>query len=1286
MNTFSPLRYRPLYSGMVLAAILFISSFSPGFSQPVRHHSNLDWNPVKKLEIGPADTIQVLSFNGAASQVEIHGFLPVFMEMFPLSSSNDILISLSIANPVYHEFTKAELSGVKDLDKVSSVIIPEHSIAVQRNNAFLYITFVPIRKNPENGNFEKLISFDLAYETGENTSTSPKQSTRIYADHSALSNGTWYKMAIPLSGIYMIQAKDLKSTDPGFSTADPRTIQIFGGNGGMLPESNATPRIDDLRELSIQVIGSDPTKLNDNDYILFYAKGPDSWKYNSTDQHFHHQKNLYSDYSYCFVTYGQANGKRVVPESSVTDSPFTPINRFNDFAFYEPSEINLIKSGRAWFSKDLFELTNTRDYTFNFADLDNSVPVSITASVAAHCTSSPTSFFLYANGQQLSTVSIPMVGSYYTDTFAYERLMTPTYTSSDPSSVKLTLNYIKPSSDGIGYLRSLEMNVMRSLKLSTGQLAFRSVTGSGPGMVSEFRLTAGSQPVTVWDVSDPAAVKSIGTTQSSNLVVFRVHTDTIREFTAFDGTSFYSVQSFKKVDTQDLHGTGAPDLVIVTNPAFINQANTLATIHQQHDNMSVLVTTPDKIYNEFSSGAQDITAIRDFIKMIYDRSNKTAPKYLLMFGDASYDYKDRLQNNSNFVPVYESAESMSPVMSIVTDDYYGLMDDNEGEGSAGMLDIGVGRFPVQTVEQADAAVKKVTHYCSNSDSVKNDWRNIVCFVADDWDNGLHEGNADGVAIYDSAYNVDKIYLGAYNRISTPGGLRYPEVNEAITRRVEKGALLVNFVGHGGVLGWAHARVLEIQQIRSWQNFDNMPVFLTATCEFSYFDDPAFTSAGEEVFLNPNGGGIALLTTTRPTYADGNARLTEGFYNNVFVKTNGKYPTLGDLIMDSKNYANIGGNDPNARKFVLLGDPALQLAYPKLHVFSTSIATNTKSSGTDTIKALSTVTITGEIRDDSGNKVTDFNGTIFPTVYDKLSEITTVPLEGESPFHFSFRKNVIYKGKLAVTNGEFSFTFIVPKDIAYNFGAGKISYYARNEATDANGYDQDFIVGGYNNEAGQDNEGPAIRMFMNDTTFVSGGITDQNPNLLAFLTDSSGINTVGNGIGHDLTASLDDDTKSLRILNDYYVADLNTFKRGVINYPFYGLSDGYHTITLKVWDVYNNSSDASIEFLVMSSAQLAVQHLLNYPNPFFDRTTFSFEYNQPNTELNIQIDIYSLNGQKVKTLRQPLYSNGYHANTIEWDGSSDSGARIGSGTYVYFLRVTMPDGTSVHKSSKLVVIR
>ena len=1288
MITLFPFKDRSFFIKIAIFVILTISSFSQVLSQPVRQHRRLTWFPSHKVELSAGDSIQVLSFKGSASQIQPYGFLPVYLEMFPLKSPNYELISFSLDHLVFREISDRELSGVQDLDKIKSSIVPEKSIQLQRNNAILSVSFVPIRKNAETGTFEKLISFDIVYDVRENKDYPIKKSVQSYATHSVLSTGTWYKISIPSSGIYVLQAKDLKKIDPAFSTIDPATIQIYGNNGGMLPEANAASRIDDLRELSIQVVGSDPSKLNDNDYIIFYAKGPDSWSYNSTDKLFHHQKNVYSNSSYCFLTYGQTTGKRIVSEASVTDVNTVTISNFNDYTFYEPAEINLIKSGRAWYSKNIFSLTTTYDYPFTFNNLDVAVPVSISATVAAHCTSSSTSFILTANGQQLSGASIPVVGSLYTDIYAYNRVMTPTFSSSG-STIDLKLTYNNPNNDGIGYLQALELNVIRNLVLSSGQMAFRSIASVGTNMVSEFNLTAASQPVTVWDVTDPGNVTNIGTSQTNNLVSFRLHTNSIREFVAFDGSSFYSVQSFTKIDNQDLHGeAGSPDLLIITHPDFLAQANKLASFHQQHDQMNVMITTPDKIYNEFSSGAQDVTAIRDFVKMIYDRSGHIAPKYLLLFGDASYDYKDRLQPNSNYVPTYESAESLDPVSTYVTDDYYGMLDENEGQGSSGTLDVGIGRFPVQTVDQAIVAVNKVIHYCSNSDTVKGNWRNVVCFVSDEYINENFCVSADTVGIYDSSYNKDKIYLGAYTGISTPGGLRYPDVNAAINQRMAKGALIMNYVGHGGTLGWSNARILEIPDIASWTNINNMPVFLTATCEFSYFDDPSFTSAGELVFLNQNGGGIALLTTTRPTYADGNQRLMTGFYMNAFKKINGNYPTLGDLIMESKIYSSGGDNDPNTKKFVLLGDPALQMAYPKLNVVTTSIQTTGNSSSTsDTLRALSLVTITGEIRDNNGNRVNSFNGTVIPTVYDKPSVITTVPgYDGDYPITFSILKNVIYQGKLAVTDGQFSFSFIVPKDIAYNFGGGKISYYAMNESTDANGYDMKVIVGGFNSNAGQDNEGPAIKLFMNDTLFPSGGITDQNPKLLAYLSDSSGINTVGNGIGHDLTATLDYNTQSPAILDDYYVADLNTFKQGVITYPYLGLSDGMHTVTVKVWDVYNNSSEASIDFLVVSSADLAVQHLLNYPNPLINNTTFSFEYNQPDEDMEVEIDIYSLNGQKVKTLRAPIHTDGFRVNTIQWDGTSDTGVRIGSGTYVYNLTLFLPDGSTARKSSKLVVIR
>ncbi|MBN1198292.1 MAG: type IX secretion system sortase PorU, partial [Bacteroidales bacterium] len=736
-----------------------------------------------------------------------------------------------------------------------------------------------------------------------------------------------------------------------------------------------------------------------------------------------------------------------------------------------------------------------------------------------------------------------------------------------------------------------------------------------------------------------------------------------------------------RVENQDLHGAGTYDYLIVSYPAFLPEAERLAQFHQQKNGMSVLITTPQKIFNEFSSGAQDLSAIRDFVRMIYLRaSSGNEPRYLLLFGDASYDYKNREENNTNFVLAYQSPESLDPIDSYVTDDFFALLDANEGQGTGGSLDIGVGRLPVMSLQEATEAVNKILHYCSESDSVKNDWRNVVCFVADDGDGNLHLEQADTLAnriLKDyRVYNIDKIYIDAYQQIATPGGQRCPEVNDAINKRVDKGALIINYTGHGGEVGWAHERVLEVPDIQAWSNVDNLPVFVTATCEFSRYDDPERVSAGEYVFLNPRGGGIALFTTTRPTFAGSNFILSKNFYNAAFKKVDGQYLRMGDLILLAKNNTS---SSANTRKFVLLGDPALMMAYPKLNVVTTSISN-------DTLMALSEVTISGEVQDELGGVASGFSGQVFPTVFDKPSEIMTLGDEGDTPVMFLTQKNQIYKGKVNVTEGRFSFSFIVPKDIAYKYGTGKISYYARSAETDAAGFDTLIVVGGFNPLAIVDTQGPDINLYMNDVGFVPGGITNQNPVLLAYVTDESGINTVGNGIGHDITAILDEDSHNPQILNDYYVADLDTYQSGWVSYPFFNLAEGRHTIRFKVWDVFNNSSEAFMSFQVYNTSEFRLTRLYNYPNPFQDKTTISFETNQTNLNADVMIQIYTIYGKLVKTIHRSSFITGFRIEPVTWDGTADGGWKVCTGTYVYRLTLTLPDGNLNTATSKLVVIR
>jgi hypothetical protein len=1255
----------------------------------LERNCTISWYPLQVIKPGDQPGSAILSFKGSSLSPET-GMLPVFRQSFPFDPDREIAGQVTVINQVFEPCNEQELARVIGLDKITPDIVTGQELTVVRKHPSLTVSLVPLRKDPATGLTERLVSFTLVLEVVDHQVIPAVKAATGYASNSVLATGNWYKFAVGSNGIYRLSYDDLKSAGMDVANIDPRKLRVYGNGGGMLPEANSTARIDDLRENSIYVYGEEDGKFDPGDYLLFYGQSPDQWVYTKADKLFHHRKNIYSDKMYYFLNVDLGFGKRIGSESSTSEPATYNVTRFEDFAFYEKDDVNLIKSGREWLDKQTFDMTTDREYSFSFPNIDNLRPVTLTADLVARSTSGSTAFVVSAQGTSLTTVYIPAISGSFEDFYAKRNSATTTFTTANPAiTLKLTFN--RSSASAVGYLNYLELNAMRLLAMSGSQMSFRTAAGTALNNVSEFTLNGNGQTLQIWDVTDGGDIRVIETTLNGGNYSFRLATDTLREFIAFDGTTFSTPEFTGKIENQDLHGTPVADYLIVCHPSFLDQAERLAGFHTANSNLSVFITTPEKIYNEFSSGAQDITAIRDYVRMMYNKAEPgKEPKYLLLFGDASYDFKNRIQKNTNYVPAFEAVESFSPSDSYVSDDYFGMLDPGEGQSAVGELDLGLGRFPVDSPDQAREAVDKVLQYCSNSDTVKNDWRNVVTFVSDDQNDGgnlfinYSEDLANAVETSYKNYNVDKIYSDAYDMESTPGGARYPEVNAVITKRVEKGSLIMNYIGHGGEVGWAHERILEVPDIKSWQNLANLPVFVTATCEFSRFDDPERVSAGEWVFLNGQGGGIALFTTTRLTYASTNQALLVNFYNDVFKKTSGSYMRLGDLLMASKHGMS---NSANIHAFVLLGDPAMQMAYPDLNVVTTSINGQPHTFTPDTLNALAEVTISGEVRDASGHTATNFSGTVFPTVFDKASEVWTKANQGPGDaVQFFLRKNPVYKGKVNVVNGKFTYSFIVPRDIAINYGPGKISYYARSPETDANGYDELIQVGGYNNKAESDTQGPEVALFMNDHNFISGGMTDQNPVLLADVSDSSGVNTVGNGIGHDITAVLDEKTTNPMILNDYYVSDLNTFKSGEISYPLSDLADGPHQIKVKVWDVYNNSTDAIIDFVVASSAGFSVRNLMTYPNPMYDHTTFSWESNQVNLPVDIEIGIFTLNGTMVKNLKQTIYAGSYHTETIQWDGTQDDGRKISTGLYVYRVKLVLPDGSSERLSSKLVVIR
>jgi len=1271
---------------------------------------NLAWQKSVTENVPGKGNVRFLQVTGLINNPE-NGFLPELYISEPIESGIS-KTEIEVVAEQWEDMPAEEASSFEGKELVPADFKPKSAIIIEKKKHFVLATILPLKK--ANGKIRRLTSISIRFIPKEFVQKSGF--TPVYTTNSVLASGNWFKISVKEDGVYKITPTLLREIGIDPNEIDPRNLRIYGNGGGMLPFANSSFRYDDLQENAIYVAGESDGTMDPNDYILFYGQGPVRWKKNTANSscvgNFYHSNHDFSDETYYFVTVDKGRGKRLTNQNS-SDAQLThQVTSFNDFAYHEKEEVNLIKSGKDWYG-EVFDLTTQYDFSFSFPNLDNSTPVHLRSRlIAASIGNSSTTFKISANNVLIQSLPMPSISGNYTDFAAKWDTICSTF-SPNSDNLSIRVQYAKGSNpEAKGWLDFLEINVRRNLIQSGSQMTFRDINSVGVGNIAEFSLINGAGN-SIWDVTDPINPTNILYSANGNVATFKANADQLREYISFNQTNFLSPVSAGPVANQNLHGTGPVDMVILSYPDWQSQAERLAEYHRTstENPLKVQVVTPQQVYNEFSSGAPDISAIRDYVRMYYERSTSSADqiKYLLLFGDGSYDNKNRLPNNTAFIPTYESSESLNPATSYVCDDYYALLDSNEGNFYVGVdvMDIGVGRLPVSSVEQAISSVNKIIGYtqttaiqdnsnscCAGGSSsvLSPDWRNTVCFIADDEDGNLHMSQSNELSIMvDTLYpwlNIDKIYLDAYQQVTTPGGQRYPEVNKAINDRCQKGALLVNYTGHGGEIGLAHERIWMVEDINSLTNSNSLPAFVTATCEFSRWDDPARTSAGEWVFLNPNGGGIALFTTSRLVYSAPNKELNKNFLKAVFDTINGKLPAMGDVMRYAKSPNLTGGIIVNSRNFSLLGDPAQRLAYPEDLVKITKINNLTIDPLPDTIQALSLVTLSGVVTDRQGNVLSNYTGTLYPTVFDKPSTILTQSNDGGSPFQFKLQKNILYKGKVSVEKGAWQFQFVVPKDIAYNYGFGRMSFYVNNADADGTGYFENFVIGGSNSNAASDITGPAINLFLNDDKFVFGGVTNENPLLLAYVADSNGVNTVGNGIGHDITAILDQNTSNQLVLNDYYQSDLNSYKSGSVRYNFANLTEGRHTLNFKIWDVYNNSTDAYTEFVVAKNAEVALKHVLNYPNPFSTHTSFMFEHNQTCTTLDVHIQVMTISGKVVRDIHQTIATQGFRVdqNQITWDGRDDYGSVIGKGVYLYRINVRNPEGgSSASQFERLVLL-
>ena len=1268
--------------------LLLLVNVTQVFSQLTKK-IQLDWKNITYETTSTA--LKIPGFDREFLEYEDFGVI-YYVDQWKVSGAIN-RASAKISNVIYADISRKELENL-DLDRIPSQPTYDLSSSKINNQTLAHLKLIPIVNN--NGRYQKIESLTISYSTGGSSQKSFRR--KMGLTNSVLANGDWFRFQVGETGVYKISVGFLESMGIDITSIDPNTIKIYGNGGGMLPLRNNENTLFDLRENAIQVVGGQDGVLSGDDYLLFYGEGTTGFSQeNGTNL------NLYDDRSFYYITYGGSPGKRVTTYIPPSGAATQQISQFTDYQFTEKDETNIGALGRRWFG-DKFDVQNSRTYNFSFSNLVTSEPVELDIQAAAK-SESPTSMDIVVNGDPLTTLNFGTVRGLSVGSSSG----TLTTINATNDNIEITLTYNNGQNPRAeGFLDYIGIKATRSLRGTGSQFNFFNEDTALETGIASYQITNASSIAQVWDVTNPNSISAI-TNSSENFSFKATLGGEVRKYVALTASDFLEPlpDSNPRVDNQNIKGTvflnpqgqfQDIDYVIIAREEYFAAANRLAEHHRNLNNFNVRILTLDKIYTEFSSGKQDIAAIRNAVKYIYDNASDPSKrvKYLALLGDASFDYKDRIQDNTNVVPVFQSLSSFSTLSSFASDDFFGLMDPEEGlVVGSDKLDIAVGRILAGTPQEANLMITKIINY--NDKTSFGRWRNSILLVADDvdviWEETIQlnlNDLGDDLLRKKPFFNIEKIYADAFQQQSSSSGFRYPKVTEAITTDIEKGALLVNYFGHGGEDGLAKEFIYTKSDVRNLTNENKYPLFVTVTCEYTKFDNPLRATAGEILYNNPEGGAIGLITTTRSIDVTTGITLNERISEFLFPEST-NYPSVAEALRLTKNA--VASN--NTRVVFFIGDPALKLAIPEPNIRLTEINESPIGSDTIPLQALGRVKISGEVVSTSGQLLTDYNGILSSAIYDKSIDRTTLANDNTRDsdneiikLDFETLGEIIFRGKASVTSGKFDFEFVVPKDINIATGNGRVSFYTEKNGIleDRTGASNEIIVGGINENAPEDNEGPQIQLFMNDETFISGGVTDNSPILIGKLQDENGINTAS-GIGHDISMILDDDEANPIILNDFYETELDDFTKGIVNYKLRDLEPGLHTLRFKGWDVYNNASTQEIQFTVAEDSGLQLNSVLNYPNPFVSNTQFWFEHSSSIGDvLEVQVQVFTVSGKVVWSTNQTLSGKTSYKEEIQWNGRDDFGDRIGKGVYVYKISVKSTlTNERVEEFEKLVIL-
>ena len=1065
------------------------------------------------------------------------------------------------------------------------------------------------------------------------------------ARQSVLAEHEWYKIGVTKDGIYGLDYATLQSLGIDPRQINPAKIRLFGNVQGALPEANEKERFDDLSEAAIVVTGAADGSFDEGDQILFYGQGPVKTVLSIGD-YFSYEHNPYTDTSYYFLCVdGGVDGLRIGDQVSVVTEPETlVVDRFLDCYYHESEELSPYASGRAWYGDLITGQEGFREFQMEFPGLLNDKGVKVESKVLGRCKPAA-SYNLKING--LYVVNGFVIEEYKEREYGKEHQV---FYHAYPDSDVITLRYEFKSFSGnpLLFIDYFVLSFWRELRYFGSELPFTVIPSQLGAVPARVEIADADATMTCWEVTDPLhPVRQLMEVQSTG-VSFGLEGQMERRFLLFGPDAVKQVASCRSIPNQNLHGLETAELLIITPRVFWNQAQTLADFHAQNDGMDCVMADVEEVFNEFGTGTPDPTAIRDLIRMLYLRSGGSL-KYVLLMGKGTHDFRRIKGIDNNFVPTYQtSGKEYSETKSMCSDDYYALMDLDEGEGCAGMVDLGVGRIPITSPEQGDAVVRKIMHY-ADPDATHGIWKNTHLLMADN-DTKTYPNNAEVLDhTLDTAWNevtTKKLYMDSYPVVNNASGVRCPQATQALMDYFDEGVNVMSYTGHGGVKALANEWVLSISEIQSMHNYDHLPFVITATCEFSKFDDPNVISAGELMMLNPSGGAIAMLTTLRPTLASPNQRLSRSFHEQLYDMEDGQHYRFGDVYRIVKA-------DPNYYAlsnivFVLYGDPALRFSYPAYGV------------ETDEVQGSDLLTVSGHVADPYGSIDTAFNGVIDLRLYGQKTQYKSLGLYHD-PITYSYHHDVLYEGKASVVDGRFEAQIPMPATVSQNDDNGKLVYSA---------YDSTRKVeagGAFHNVTLQvptevvDHDGPEIKLSWNDS----------NKELCAELFDEHGIYHYNVSIGRDIVMNSNVAGMNNMILNDRFEPAIDDYRRGNIVLPLGDLPDGEYEFTLKAWDTWNNSSETTLMVMVNHSVLLA--EVRNYPNPFTNEVFFSFLDGEQTEKLAVTLEVFDVMGRCVARVQEQTSSVLGVVPPIRWDGRDFGGNELRKGLYLFKLNITNPDG-------------